>query len=111
MGLSYGPVGAYAGGVTVADPPEGDAEMRRRHLLATAGIALVGEPVKHLGELLQLPGPSPVELPFPARLAPRVEGARGDPAPGGDGERLRLRSGTGQGDCRVGHPAAQCPRR
>ncbi|MPZ67844.1 MAG: hypothetical protein GEU83_20960 [Pseudonocardiaceae bacterium] len=63
MGLSFGPGGAYAGGVTVADPPEGDAEMRRRHLLATAGIALVGQPVKHLGELLELPGPSPVELP------------------------------------------------
>ncbi len=62
MGLSFGP-GAYAGGVTVADPREGDAEMRRRHLLATAGIALVGEPVKHLGELLQLSGPSPVVAP------------------------------------------------
>ncbi|MFL6146662.1 MAG: helix-turn-helix domain-containing protein [Pseudonocardiaceae bacterium] len=66
MGLSwYGPGGAsaYAGGVMV-QPPEGVTEtMRRRAFLAAAGVAIVGQPIKQLGEVLNLPGPPPAELP------------------------------------------------
>ena len=41
--------------------------MRRRHLLAAAGVAIVGEPIKNLGELLGVPsGPAPI--PAPSRL-------------------------------------------
>lgn len=39
--------------------------MRRRVLLAVAGITLVGEPISGLGELGPLPGP----LPVPAAVA------------------------------------------
>lgn len=66
MGLSwYGPDGAsaYPGGVMV-QPPEGVTDaMRRRAFLAAAGVAIVGQPVKQLGEVLNLPGPPPAELP------------------------------------------------
>jgi transcriptional regulator with XRE-family HTH domain len=66
MGLSwYGPAGAsaYPGSVMV-QPPEGVTEaMRRRAFLAAAGVAIVGQPVKQLGEVLNLPGPPPPELP------------------------------------------------
>jgi transcriptional regulator with XRE-family HTH domain len=66
MGLSwYGPAGAsaYPGSVMV-QPPEGVTEaMRRRAFLAAAGVAIVGHPVKQLGEVLNLPGPPPPELP------------------------------------------------
>jgi hypothetical protein len=56
--------GAYPGRVTVAGPLEGvDEEMRRRVLMATAGVAIVGRPVDKLGELMALPGPAPVPLP------------------------------------------------
>jgi transcriptional regulator with XRE-family HTH domain len=62
MGLSYGERGAYAEGARVADPPEEvNAEMRRRALLAAAGVAIMGRSV--FGEPLDLPGPSPVTLP------------------------------------------------
>jgi hypothetical protein len=37
--------------------------MRRRVLLANAGVSVVGRPVDKLGELIALPGPAPVELP------------------------------------------------
>ncbi|MGH3674110.1 MAG: helix-turn-helix domain-containing protein, partial [Pseudonocardiaceae bacterium] len=61
MGLSFG---AYPGDAMADDlQEEVVAEMRRRALLAIAGIALVGEPVLGLGELGPLPGPSPVPLP------------------------------------------------
>ncbi len=66
IGLSwYGSDGAsaYPGPITV-QPPEGVTEaMRRRALLAAAGVAVVGQPIKQLGELLDLPGPPPVGLP------------------------------------------------
>jgi transcriptional regulator with XRE-family HTH domain len=66
MGLSwYGSdgVSAYPGGVMV-QPPEGVTDaMRRRAFLAAAGVAIVGQPVKQLGEVLNLPGPPPAELP------------------------------------------------
>ncbi len=57
--------GAYAGGVAVADIPEGvSAEMRRRVLLAAAGMAVAGRPLQDIGELVGgLPGPAPVPLP------------------------------------------------
>jgi len=60
MGLSYG---AYAGDVTVAEPPRGvSAGMLRRHLIALGAIAAVGGPT--VGELLaKLPDPSPAPLP------------------------------------------------
>jgi transcriptional regulator with XRE-family HTH domain len=64
MGLSFG---AYHGDAVVDELPKEVVEaMRRRALLAVAGIALVGEPV--LGELGPLPAPLPVPLP------PRVLG-------------------------------------
>ncbi len=70
LGISYGTGGTYSGGVMVAEPPEGvSAQMRRRHLLAAAGVAIVGEPIKNLGELLgELPELPPVPMPS------RVEG-------------------------------------
>ncbi|MGH3906396.1 MAG: helix-turn-helix domain-containing protein, partial [Pseudonocardiaceae bacterium] len=70
LGISFGAGGAYAGGVMVAEPPEGvSAEMRRRRLLAAAGVAIVGRPVEHLGELVgELPGLPPIPMPS------RVEG-------------------------------------
>ncbi|MGH3996058.1 MAG: helix-turn-helix domain-containing protein, partial [Pseudonocardiaceae bacterium] len=63
LGSSDG--GAYPGGVAVADDPEeARAEMRRRALLATAGMAVVGQPLQDIGELVgRLPGPAPVPLP------------------------------------------------
>ena len=71
MGLSwYGLDGSsvYPGSTTTAEPPEGvDENMRRRHLLATAGIALIGEPIKNLGELLEEP-PRPSPVPMPSRV-------------------------------------------
>ncbi|MGH4009523.1 MAG: helix-turn-helix domain-containing protein [Pseudonocardiaceae bacterium] len=46
----------YAGGVPVAETPEGvSAEMLRRHLLALGATAAFGASVKGLGELLDLP--------------------------------------------------------
>jgi hypothetical protein len=61
MGLSFG---AYPGDGMVGDlPKEVIEEMRRRALLAAAGITLVGRPVQGLGERGPLPGPSPVPLP------------------------------------------------
>jgi hypothetical protein len=59
--------GAYPEEVTITDLPEGVVEeMRRRVLLANAGVAVVGRPVAKLGELLALPAPAPV--PLPARI-------------------------------------------
>ncbi len=55
---------AYPG--RVIDAPEEVDEMHRRVLLAAAGVTLVGRPVDKLGELLKLPGPTPV--PLPARI-------------------------------------------
>ncbi len=65
LGISFGAGGTYAGGVMVAEPPEGvSAEMRRRHLLAAAGVAIVGEPIRNLGELLgEVPGLPPIPAP------------------------------------------------
>jgi hypothetical protein len=55
---------AYPGEVTVTDLPEGVVEeMRRRVLLANAGVAIASRPVDKLGELLALPDPAPVPLP------------------------------------------------
>jgi transcriptional regulator with XRE-family HTH domain len=64
MGLSWwaadgsyaGQDGAYAGGVTDAEAPEGvRAEMLRRHLLALGATGAFGAPIKRFGELLDLP--------------------------------------------------------
>lgn len=61
--------GTYAGAVTVADSSsEVSAEMRRRMMLAAAGIAIAGRPLHGIGELAELPGPAPV-LP-PSRILP-----------------------------------------
>ncbi|MGH3887617.1 MAG: hypothetical protein ACRDSZ_13805, partial [Pseudonocardiaceae bacterium] len=66
----HGPDGGYPEGVTVADTPKGlSAEMLRRHLLALGGVALAGQPVKHLGELLELPSTAPGPVPLPSRLS------------------------------------------
>ncbi len=61
MGLSFG---AYPEDAKVEDLPREVVEkMRRRALLAVAGITLVGKPVPGLGELGPLPAPLPVPLP------------------------------------------------
>ncbi|MGH3921489.1 MAG: helix-turn-helix domain-containing protein, partial [Pseudonocardiaceae bacterium] len=61
---AYGPDGTYCGEDKVADPPEGvNEEMRRRVMLASAGVAIVGRPIEGLGELVELAGPSAVPLP------------------------------------------------
>ena len=61
MGLSFG---AYSGDAAVRGAPKEVLEaMRRRVLLAVAGITLVGKPVPGLGELGPLPAPLPVPLP------------------------------------------------
>lgn len=68
-GAYYGPDGAYPEGVTVADTPEGvSPEMLRRYLLALGGVAMVGQPVERLGELLELPGAAPGPVPLPSRI-------------------------------------------
>jgi transcriptional regulator with XRE-family HTH domain/tetratricopeptide (TPR) repeat protein len=68
--MNLGPAadgGAYAGGGPGTDPAEEvDEEVRRRVLLAAAGIAFTGQPVPGLGELVTLPGPSAV--PPPSRI-------------------------------------------
>jgi len=42
--------------------------MLRRHLLALGGVTLAGQPVKHLGELLELPSAAPGPVPLPSRI-------------------------------------------
>ncbi|MGH3798520.1 MAG: hypothetical protein ACRDTD_00005 [Pseudonocardiaceae bacterium] len=70
-GSYYGPEDTYPEGVTVADTPKGvSAEMLRRHLIALGGVALAGQPIKHLGELLELPGTAPGPVPLPSRISP-----------------------------------------
>lgn len=65
--------GAYADGSTIVElGEEVSAEMRRRALLAAAGIAIAGRPLQGIGELAELPGPAPVPLPsqiLPAHVA------------------------------------------
>ncbi len=69
-GTYHGPDGVYPEGVTVADTPKGvSAEMLRRHLIALGGVAMVGQPVKHLGELLELPGAAPGSVPLSSRIS------------------------------------------
>jgi hypothetical protein len=65
----YGPDGAYPEGVTGANTPKGvSVEMLRRHLIALGGVAMVGAPIKGVGELLgDLGGLSPA--PLPSRLS------------------------------------------
>ncbi|MGH3768969.1 MAG: helix-turn-helix domain-containing protein [Pseudonocardiaceae bacterium] len=64
MDLGPGDGGVYAGGVAAPDSTEEvRAEMRRRVLLAAAGIAIAGRPIQGIGELAELAGPSPVPLP------------------------------------------------
>ena len=69
-GSYHGPDGGYLEGVTVAGTPEGvSAEMLRRHLIALGGVAMVGQPVTQLGELLELPGAAPGPMPLPSRIS------------------------------------------
>lgn len=63
MRLSGGLDGAYPDKHAVTNSPEEVEEMRRRVLLANAGVAVVGRPVDKLGELLALPDPASVPLP------------------------------------------------
>lgn len=42
--------------------------MLRRYLLALGGVALTGQPIKHLGKLLELPNAAPGPLPLPSRI-------------------------------------------
>ncbi len=68
-GSYHGPDGAYSEGVTVDGTPEGvSARMLRRHLIALGGVALAGQPVQQLGELLELPGAAPGPVPLPSRI-------------------------------------------
>ncbi len=68
-GTYHGPDGVYPEGFTVADTPRGvSAKMLRRHLLALGGVTMVGQPVEHLGELLELPGAAPGPVPLPTRI-------------------------------------------
>ncbi|MGH3755668.1 MAG: hypothetical protein ACRDRP_23845, partial [Pseudonocardiaceae bacterium] len=61
-GVAGGGDGSYGGEGTDADPPEEViAEMFRRHLLALGAITAMGSAA--VGELAELPGPVPVELP------------------------------------------------
>ncbi len=70
-GSYHGPDGVYPEGVTVAGTPEGvSAEMLRRHLIALGGVAMAGQPVKNLGELMELPGTAPGPAPLPSRISP-----------------------------------------
>jgi hypothetical protein len=41
--------------------------MLRRHLVALGGVVVVGRPVKHLGELVELSGAAPGLVPVPPR--------------------------------------------
>jgi transcriptional regulator with XRE-family HTH domain len=65
MGLSFGDTSAYPG---VTDPAEQVSEevraaMRRRAMLAAAGMAMAGRPFQDISELGPLPGPAAVPLP------------------------------------------------
>ncbi len=61
-GVAGGEDGSYGGEARDADlPEEVIAEMFRRHLLALGAITVAGAAV--VGELAELPGPAPVELP------------------------------------------------
>jgi transcriptional regulator with XRE-family HTH domain len=65
MGLTSGDTSAYAG---VTDPAgemseEVRAAMRRRAMLAAAGMAVAGRPLQDISELGVLPHPAPVPLP------------------------------------------------
>ena len=42
--------------------------MLRRHVLGLGGVLMVGEPIEHLGELLELPEAVPEPVPLPSRL-------------------------------------------
>ncbi len=69
MGLSYGPGGAYAGAVTVANPPEGgDADMERRTVIGSVSLAVFGTPLLRFGEQLAQLG-LPAAEPLPSRLS------------------------------------------
>ncbi len=59
--MSLGDGSAYAGEVDL--PEEVRAEMRRRALLAVAGMTIAGRPIQGIGELVEAPGPEPVPLP------------------------------------------------
>jgi transcriptional regulator with XRE-family HTH domain len=68
--MNLGPAeggGAYADGGPGTEPTEEvSEEMRRRALLAAAGVAFTGQPVPGIGERVTLPGPAPV--PPPSRI-------------------------------------------
>jgi hypothetical protein len=65
MGLTCGEGGAYPGvtGPAGEMSEEVRAAMRRRAMLAAAGIAVAGRPFQDISELGVLPGPVPVPLP------------------------------------------------
>ncbi|MGH4026113.1 MAG: helix-turn-helix domain-containing protein [Pseudonocardiaceae bacterium] len=68
-GTDHRPDGGYPEEGTVADSPKGvTPEMLRRYLLALGGVAMVGQPVERLGELLELPGAAPGPVPMPSRI-------------------------------------------
>ena len=64
-----GEIGAYSEEITVLDPAEGDAMLRRhfQHLLALATAAAFGGPVSGLGEPADLAAP-PVPAEVPTRI-------------------------------------------
>ncbi|MGH3755176.1 MAG: hypothetical protein ACRDRP_21285 [Pseudonocardiaceae bacterium] len=69
-GTYHGPDGGYPEGGTVTGTPEGmSADMFRRHLLALGGVALAGQPVRYLGELMELPGAAPGQVPLPSWIS------------------------------------------
>ncbi|MPZ67628.1 MAG: hypothetical protein GEU83_19750 [Pseudonocardiaceae bacterium] len=68
IGASYGPHGAYAGGVAIASPPEGvDEDMERRTVVRACSLAVFGTPLLRFGERLAQLG-LPPEQPLPTGL-------------------------------------------
>ncbi|MGH3822225.1 MAG: helix-turn-helix domain-containing protein [Pseudonocardiaceae bacterium] len=73
MGLTSGDGGAYPGDIDPAGEmsEEVRAAMRRRAMLATAGMAVASRPFQNISELGPLPGPAPQPLPsqiFPVHV-------------------------------------------
>lgn len=67
LGIPRGTMGLAYDEAEPADVGEVDEDMKRRALMAAAGVALFGAPV--LGELLEIPTRPPSPTPLPSRLA------------------------------------------
>lgn len=68
VGVSFGTGGAYAGGGTVTNPPEGgDEGVERRTVVGSLSLAVFGTPFLRFGEQLAQLG-LPPDAPLPTRL-------------------------------------------